>query len=179
MKHRLSYTLGLIALGVVGFAASPAGADTVAAGPYYATPSWDQTLPTSTRFIVLSNMNSDAVLDRETGLVWQKSPFTGTRSWFVAHTLCRASAVGGRKGWRLPTAEELMSLVDPTQSNPALPVGNPFAIQNADYWSANTLAGNSDNAWYVRFTDGIPLNQIKSTNIFLWCVRGGQGVDPQ
>jgi PEP-CTERM motif len=60
--------------------ASPsARAQTTAVGPYYATPAWDQTLPCSApnncpRFIVLSNMNSEAVLDRESGLVWERSP---------------------------------------------------------------------------------------------------------
>src|SRR5438034_7075222 len=74
MKHKLFCTLGLMVLALVGFAANPAGAATTAAGPYYANPSWDQTLPSSTRFIVLSNMNSEAVMDRETGLVWERSP---------------------------------------------------------------------------------------------------------
>jgi hypothetical protein len=67
MKHRLFYTLGLIVLGVVAFATSPAKAQTTAPGPYYATPSWDQTLACTTiatcpRFIVLSNMSSAAVV---------------------------------------------------------------------------------------------------------------------
>jgi hypothetical protein len=38
-------------------------------GPYYPTPSWDQKLPAATRFVVLTNWNREAVLDRETGLV--------------------------------------------------------------------------------------------------------------
>jgi hypothetical protein len=48
------------------FAGVPrAVAQTVAAGPYYATPSWDQTLActasaTCPRFIVLSNFNNEA-----------------------------------------------------------------------------------------------------------------------
>src|SRR5258706_4372951 len=66
MKHRLFYVFGLVVLGSLWLAAGPAAADAV--GPYYATPSWDQTLAVSTRFIVLSNMNGDAVLDRETGI---------------------------------------------------------------------------------------------------------------
>ena len=80
MKHKLFFTLALMVLAWVGFAASPAGAAT-AAGPYYATPSWDQQLPASTRFVVLSNWidaahpsGGAAVLDRETGLVWEQSP---------------------------------------------------------------------------------------------------------
>ena len=43
-------------------------AQTVANGPYYALPAWDQTLPAAQRFIVLANFNNQAVLDRKTVL---------------------------------------------------------------------------------------------------------------
>jgi hypothetical protein len=51
-----------------------ARAQTTAVGPYLATPARDQklqcdSLATCPRFVVLSNWNSEAVLDRETGLV--------------------------------------------------------------------------------------------------------------
>jgi hypothetical protein len=48
-------TLGLVVLAVVMLNGRSAEAETVANGPYYANPSWDQTLPSNTRFIVLSN----------------------------------------------------------------------------------------------------------------------------
>src|ERR1044071_6059779 len=67
MRRRL-LTVTLVMLGTISLAATLARAQTTSAGPYYATPSWDQTLPVATRFIVLSNFNSEAVLDRETGL---------------------------------------------------------------------------------------------------------------
>src|SRR5688500_11468228 len=71
----------VIAFALLSLSTAGARAQTVAPGPYYATPSWDQTLACNTiatcpRFIVLSNMNSDAVLDRETGLVWERAPST-------------------------------------------------------------------------------------------------------
>jgi hypothetical protein len=44
MENRLC-TLGCIVVATLAFAASPANAQTTANGPYYATPSWDQTLP--------------------------------------------------------------------------------------------------------------------------------------
>lgn len=47
-------------------------------GPYYAEPSWDQKLPAATRFVVLMDWNNEAVLDRETGLVWEQAPAGGT-----------------------------------------------------------------------------------------------------
>jgi hypothetical protein len=68
MKHGLKNVFGFAAGTLLALGAGSASAQTTANGPYFATPSWDQTLPASTRFIVLSNMNSDAVLDRETGV---------------------------------------------------------------------------------------------------------------
>src|SRR5262249_44050324 len=108
------------------FAAPSAGAQTFQNGPYYANPSWDQHIPAGQRFIVLSNWGNAAVLDRETGLVWQRSPNGVNASWFGSAGKCHSdAATGNRLGWRLPSVEELASLVDRTQSNPALPPGHP------------------------------------------------------
>src|SRR5262245_62918987 len=93
----------------VGFISATACAQTTAPGPYYATPSWDQTLPSTTRFVVLSNMNSQAVLDRETGFVWERTPSTDPRSWGGALQFCITRTTGGRMGWRLPSIHELRS----------------------------------------------------------------------
>jgi hypothetical protein len=78
MKHKLSHALRIGVLGVTGLTANLANAQTTAPGTYYAIPSWDQKLQRDTqatcpRFVVLSNWNNEAVLDRETGLVWERS----------------------------------------------------------------------------------------------------------
>lgn len=88
MKQKLLYTLELIVFVMVVLATSPAEAQTTLPGTYYPIPSWDQKLPTSTRFIVLSNWDRAAVLDRETGLVWEKSPSAGELHlpWLLALT---------------------------------------------------------------------------------------------
>lgn len=190
MKHRLFYTLALIVLVIVAFVASLAEAQTSAPGPYYATPSWDQTLPASTRFIVLTNMNSDAVLDRETGLVWERQPSKYLAwwldadkhaSWFDAFNHCTTLLIGGRHGWRLPMIQELASLVDATKELPALPAGHPFIgdFINNYYWSAYNDAYNIRNAWAVNFAyPGYLFYADKESRFNVWCVRGGQGVNP-
>ena len=71
---------------------------------------WDQVLPVSQRFVILQAFNSDAVLDKETGLVWEKSPQTTAVSSANVRLTCANKAVGGRKGWRLPSLTELSSL---------------------------------------------------------------------
>lgn len=159
-------------------------------GPYYATPSWDQTLQCDTqatcpRFIVLSNWGGAAVLDRETGLVWEKSPSTSTFIWNdQASFHCNNLAVGNRIGWKLPTLQELASLVDrdpANTSNRRLPPGHPFLnVQpSSGYWSASTLASDTSSAWGVSFVDGNVGFNFKSNAFFVWCVRGGPGVDIQ
>jgi len=159
-------------------------------------PAWYKILPSDQRFLLV--MGDKAVLDRETGLVWEKSPGNvngdgvadtdDTLNWYSAQRHCNDLKVENRKGWRLPTVQELMSLVDPTQSSPALPTGHPFQnVQVSLYWSATTCAYvnleglyMSDAAWFVNFYDGSLTNGVKSPNFFfVWCVRGGQGVDPQ
>lgn len=184
MKHKLSTTLGLIVLLTIALAASRANAQTVANGPYYANPSWDQTLACTTlatcpRFIVLSNMASAAVLDRETGLVWERSPSISTLTWSNARTECTVRTTGGRKGWRLPSVHELASLVDPTHSEPALPPGHPFSdVQSSLYWSATTNADDAVGAWGVSFNNGSVGSDGKSdSSVFVWCVRGGMNAD--
>jgi hypothetical protein len=180
MKHKMLIAVGLI-LGIVAFATIPAMAIN-ANGPYYSMPSWDQTLPVIARFVVLTNMKSEAVLDKETGLVWEKSPSTNLYNWISAQRICFSSTKGGRMGWRVPTLQELESLIEPTRVNPALPAGHPFSnVQLAPYWSATTSTEGPEWAWLIDFTNGnVGISNNKSTNSdYVWCVRGGQGVDPQ
>jgi len=181
VKCKLIIALGLIVLGMVAVAASPATAMNGYAWSYPPLPSWSQTLPAYTRFVVLLNMNSEAVLDKETGLVWEKSPSTNEFNWVEAQVHCNQLATGGRLGWRLPTIQELASLVKPSSlPGTALPTGHPFSnVQPSYYWSATTLAVNNDGAWVVQFINGSVGSFVKSDVIYTWCIRGGQGVNPQ
>lgn len=153
-------------------------------------PVWSQVLPAddgpdvchSSRFLCV--MNDEAVLDRETGLVWQRSPITDVMDWYAAVTHCYTLANGGRRGWRLPGQAELSSLVDYTVSDPSLPAGHPFQdIQSNRYWSANTLPGHNsslDHAWLVDFdAGGSGWYFSKTSTSYVMCVRGGTGIDVQ
>lgn len=142
--------------------------------------SWDDKITNAgTRFKVLSEFGGQAVLDKETGLVWEQSPATGTLDWNTARFQCTSLTTGGRKGWRLPSVHELASLIDPSVTNPILPPGHPFQnIQSAYYWSATTIADLPTFAWFVNFGSGLVSNGgNKSFVSFFWCVRGGMNAD--
>ena len=143
-------------------------------------PTWSQILPASTRFVLV--MGGVAVLDKETGLVWQQSPTATTFAWESAHNFCNQLIAGGRLGWRLPTLQELASLLDPSVAfpDPKLPNGHPFSnVQLSVYWSATTYAGDTSSARFVRFDSAFVGFGDKSSSFSVWCVRGGHGVDPQ
>jgi hypothetical protein len=177
MKYAASWTFAFIALGLTTLAPAPAYADAV--GPYYATPSWDQTLPASTRFIVLTNFDSAAVLDRETGLVWEKIPLNAPVDWGTAVLLCMEAKTGGRSGWRLPTIYELNSLLDVVAGG--LPAGHPFTVNTGFlvyFWSTTNYPSSNIFAMIRGFPTGAT-NFGSATKTgpsnFAWCVRGGVG----
>jgi hypothetical protein len=141
---------------------------------------WDQALPAAQRFVILTAFNSDAVLDKETGLVWERSPQTATVSSSNVRLACANKAVGGRKGWRLPSLPELASLVDPSVASPGptLSPGHPFLnVRSTNYWSASAHAENPALMWGVGFGNGAVLGLSKAFDQGAWCVRGGMSAD--
>lgn len=153
---------------------------TAAAGRAPALHSWSEKLEKK-RFVVLESFGGAAVLDNETGLVWEQSPSSETFTWLEAQIHCNTLGKGDRHGWRLPTYQDLASLIDRTQISPALPVGHPFSNVQLDiYWSATTFGGDTSDAWVVSPAGNVNYGWFdKATERHAWCVRGGQGVDPQ
>jgi hypothetical protein len=158
-------------------------AQTAAPGPYLATPAWDQqircdTLATCQRFIVLTNWNSEAVLDRETGLVWERTPNRPDLFWASSVSSCTIKSTGGRLGWRLPTIHELLSLTIPNSlGDPVLPSGHPFELAASQFWSATTYDLSSELAWNLDLARSrIPASNKTTFRLDTWCVRGGSGL---
>lgn len=143
-------------------------------------PSWSKKITDASKRFELV-LDGEAVLDKETGLVWEKSPDTTTRTWIEAIDYAYDKTVGGRDGWRLPTVEELKSLVDKSVSgSPKLPSGHPFTIvQSGGFWSSATYPGITNSAWYVGIGSGSLGYYVKSNPFYVWCVRGGHGHDGQ
>jgi len=139
-------------------------------------PSWDTVKPPQARFRVLPAMNDEAVLDKETGLVWERT-WHGSATFRSALRLCGLETTGGRAGWRLPSVEELTSLIDPAETTPALPEGHPFENVTLGnfYWSANEDEADSSSAVTVNFdVFDLSTHSKGNTRPFV-CVRGGRG----
>lgn len=173
---------GLIALVAIGASSVPAEAQSwYSAGPYYyAFPTWSQKIPGG-RFVVMTDWNNEAVLDKETGLVWQRTPSPAHTNQFNAIASCEIANIGGRYGWRLPFVHELASLLDPTVtgSGPFVSGGHPFTVPgmvgDTVYWSASSDPANPVNqAMVVTFYSSPSVGPAPKLNqYYVWCVRGG------
>jgi hypothetical protein len=138
--------------------------------------SWSNIIPPAKRFVVLADFNNEAVLDRETGLVWEQAPEETRRAWNAARN-CAGKTVGGRMGWRLPSVTELSSLRDPALPPPYVPANVFSGVQASDYWSATQDAQNLTFAWYVHFGIGLVFTNPKIYVNHVWCVRGPMNAD--
>jgi len=147
------------------------------AGPL---PAWDEQLSANQRFKVLADWNDQAVLDNETGLVWERTPgpIEGQQT---ALYQCPRRVIDGRMGWRVPKIDELSTLVAIAPRSVAhdgqLPAGHPFLGVSGRYWSI-TPSLIANEAYVVDFSDGsqpvqsIPTGGIQSPGAGAWCVRG-------
>ncbi|MBF0202773.1 MAG: DUF1566 domain-containing protein [Desulfamplus sp.] len=83
--------------------------------------------------------------------------------------------LGGFADWRMPTKQELNSILNLGRSNPAVDTTYFSNTAPSYYWTANTVAAFPDNAWKVDFTDGVEYYHPKSSDGYhVRAVRGGQ-----
>lgn len=105
--------------------------------------------------------NSACVIDKVTGLSWQRASATG-RSFAQLQAEIDAANQGGglcgRTGWRAPTVNELLSLMDLSQVSGqplnADAMASTADVMHGDFWSGEQVATGTNNAWIVSFGNG-------------------------
>ncbi|HEY6085656.1 MAG TPA: DUF1566 domain-containing protein [Nitrospira sp.] len=118
-------------------------------------------------------LNDAAVKDNQSGLIWEQEPDREHDVWSRSKERCTTKEIGGQKGWRAPSVDELKTLIDPSQHDPALPVGHPFSnIKSEIYWTATPHPTDDIVAWQVSFFSGEAVTDQKSGTRRIWCVLG-------
>lgn len=105
------------------------------------------------------------------GLYWldsspNKMSFQGAQDYAV---WCNKELREGFNDWRVPSIEELISLIDFSKSNPASFLHD---MQSSSYWSASSLAPDPTYAWIVDFYSGYVSTDDKTGNSYVRLVRG-------
>ncbi|UJS23994.1 DUF1566 domain-containing protein [Thiothrix winogradskyi] len=113
------------------------------------------------------------VTDTETKLMWKQDSEVGQYTWDNAmKKFGKNVSFAGYNNWRMPTIEELKTLVDKEHS----PTIDLTAFHNtpAMFWSASLHASNGDYAWFVNFDVGSASWYYKYGAFQVRLVRSGQ-----
>ena len=151
-------------------------------------------LQTGPRYI---DNGDGTVTDKTTGLIWlQDADCVGQQTWANVDTSaevvalingasCENYTASTFNDWRLPTIQELQSVLDYNYGNPAISNargdaklttdGDAFSgVQTSRYWSSSTDAVSTTYAWYVSLSSGRVGSSLKADANYVWPVRGGQ-----
>jgi len=117
------------------------------------------------------------VIDTTTGLMWEVKHRGNENDIFVfasAAGYARNASICGGRNWRLPTRQELLSVVDVEATAPPLiDTGNFPKVRAAFYWTSEVDPRRTDQAFGVTFSNGrvVTANQAGRNRAML--VRGG------
>lgn len=127
-----------------------------------------------TRFVT---NNDNTISDNQSGLTWYASGSESSMDWTAAASYC--SSLGS--GWRLPTMEELKTLVDAWKASngPLIPLGSYLHSQGFSnlqttpnksyYWSSK--AEDATYAWLVCFASGSNVMRAKTSAHYVIAVK--------
>ena len=117
------------------------------------------------------------VTDAYTNLMWQQAVPSDDLTWEQALSYCADLALAGYTDWRLPTINELRSLVDYCRHSPSINTTYFPNTAASFYWSSTTEASYTDSAWGVDFYDNHCGSEDKSNfSHYVRAVRAGQPV---
>ncbi len=105
-------------------------------------------------------------------ITWTNATATGAGSPIETHNT--ATRCGYADGWRVPTRRELLSIVHHGASSPAIDTAYFPGTGAGWYWSSDTYAPNSANAWNVYSSNGDASSNNKTSTVRVRLVRSGQ-----
>jgi hypothetical protein len=121
-------------------------------------------------------MSAGDAIDLRTGLEWYVANPLTSNDWTEAMAQCSTLHANGYRDWRLPSAKELLSVVDDTVT-PGFPP-EFLASPSLQYWTSTPAiqggVGGLDDVLVV-FSDNGTLGHLppKGNPLSLYCVRGG------
>ncbi len=158
----------------VSKSATPAAKPTQA--PKTKKPTALPSLPPGSRYTIAG----DTVVDSTTHLTWQRTPENEHMTWEDAKAYCSGLDLGGAKGFRLPTKEELVGIGENLPAGidrNAFPAAVDKEKENMSavvfYWSATPHPVSETMAWGVRYGSmgAQPVMQSRTSPRNVRCVK--------
>ncbi len=131
------------------------------------------------RFTISSD--GQEVTDTTTKLVWRRcaegqkwdGKVCAGKLLKVKYAGAKSAAAGVGSGWRLPSREELVAIVDMTKKKPRI---DPQAFPSTPalpFWATKQGSTDNLNAWVVSFANGKVKANLGEAKFPLRLVRGG------
>lgn len=122
----------------------------------------------ASHYEVLTICGDSIIRDKNTKLMWGQNGEPGTYTWVAAAQACKASRRGGFSDWRLPSSNELMTLVDYSSTTQ---IFNPlFAPCEPIVWSSTPYALAAGSAWTLYASGGVYPQSVQDAEA-VRCVR--------
>jgi hypothetical protein len=117
-------------------------------------------------------LHEGMVDDLGSGLTWSQQDVTDASvSYTQAHDACRRLRLGGYHDWRLPTCQELLTLLEDRPERPAVDAKAFPSIDGSWYWTS-TATALADTVWVVSLQFGISNDGIDNSLNRVRAVRG-------
>jgi hypothetical protein len=114
-------------------------------------------------------VNGGTVFDTVTQLLWQQTASDPPVAFVDASRQCATLLLADKTDWRLPTLQELHTLVDERRADPALDPAFP-ASQEMN-WSDTEDASGIGAHWGMDFATGITVTRVDTDLGSVRCVR--------
>jgi hypothetical protein len=119
------------------------------------------------RFEAVELSGKKIVNDHVTNLMWQQNEAPERYGWDEALACVQTTneeAFGGYDDWRIPTTEELASLLTPRKSNDYF-IDPAFQKDLLNTWTCDEFPEVPSGAWFVDFTDGSVVDGTRAAGL--------------
>jgi hypothetical protein len=117
------------------------------------------------------DVRKESVHDRGTGLTWQRLTPTRSFDFESARQYCAKLRLDQHGGWRVPSAGELLTLVDERRTNPTIEIRAFPHTTGQSFWTSSLFADSAAMAWHVYFESGNSLYGLLKGSYRVRCVQ--------
>ena len=116
------------------------------------------------------------IKDTKTNLMWEDTPHVREAKIKQprAKAYCAELKIGGFEDWRLPTINELLTIVDYSRISPALLKEFSYVDKESFYWTKTAVADEADAFWGINFKRGASSKASEYYDRFARCVRNSK-----
>jgi hypothetical protein len=138
--------------------------------------------------LAFTEKGDGTVTDEKTGLTWQKVDDGKAYNWYMAAgvsdtkfnpggaSVCGDLRLAGYSDWRLPSKDELLTIVDSSipEPGPTIDAAHFPGTRPTVYWSSTKGEGQPGAGFGVVFRSGNIFIGYKGSLWYVRCVRGGR-----